>query len=259
MKDKASDLKRKSSLGVNTEHRMRLYARAAAAASVSTLALTKAAEATIVITNTNIPIHAGTPVLLDLNGDGIADFEFNLRTSSYHNIHENYLYGYGLTAGGGVIGQGQAVSAMIRGAKIGAGGPFLRYGDIIEKSFLCTSLCGGATKAGYVFSQQLYGDWAGGHPNRFVGVKFKINGETHYGWVRLTVTVKHKGDGNGPTGKFSATITEYGYESVANKSCGAGLPGASEDANVGEKANSGPSLGMLAVGAEGLQIWREED
>ena len=76
-------------------------------------------------------------------------------------------------------------------------------------------------------------------------------GQTHYGWVRLTVTVKHKGTGHGPTGSFSATITEYGYESVANKSCDAGLPGAATS-NVDHASamteqesdpKSGPGLG----------------
>jgi len=268
MKDKASDLKGKPSLGGTTNHRMRLYSLAAAAASVSALALAQPAEATIVITNKNIPIHSGTPVMLDLNGDGIADFQFYLRTSSYHSVRGNSLSLQKLTAGGGVIGQGEAVSALIRGAKIGPGGPFGSFVGAIENSFLCTTKrCAGGTQSGYTFNQQLYGNWAGGQPNRFVGVKFKINGKTHYGWVRLTVTVKHKGNGHGPTGSFSATITEYGYESVANKSCGAGLPGAAApEAPHGSlvpkqetSLKTGPALGMLALGADALPLWRRDD
>jgi hypothetical protein len=261
MKDKASDLKGKPSLGGTTDHRMRLYSLAAAAASVSALALAQPAEAEIIITNKTIPIHAGTPVTLDLNGDGIADFQFYLRTYFFHNTSNNYLYGYNLTAGGAVIGQGGLLSAMARGAKIGPGGPFLgsKVEHFVEVSHMCTTLCSGGTRAGYTFDQQLDGNWAGGHPNRFVGVKFKINGKIHFGWVRLTVTVKQKGTGTGPKGSFSATITEYGYESVANKSCGAGLSGASAAVNLDEKPSSGPSLGMLAAGADGLQVWRAGD
>lgn len=268
MAHKPSDQKAKSSLGSTADHRMRLYELAAAAASVSALALAQPAEAEIIITNKTIPIHAGTPVMLDLNGDGIADFEFNLRSSSYHSVGEYYLYLQKLTAGAGVIGQGQAVSALIRGAKIGPAGPFGPYADVIENSFLCTTKrCAAGTQSGYTFNQQLYGNWAGGHPNRFIGVKFQIKGKTHYGWIRLTVTIKHKGDGHGPTGSFSGTITEYGYESVANKSCGAGLAGAAAPKaphrSLAPKQEgslkTGPALGMLALGAEAIPLWRRDD
>ena len=268
MADKPSDQKGKSSLGSTADHRMRLYELAAAAASVSALALAQPAEAEIIITNKTIPIHAGTYVNLDLNGDGIADFQFYLRTSNYHSVAENYLYIFNQTAGGGAIGQGDAVSALIRGAKIGPRGPFSPFLHTIENSFLCTTKrCAGGTQSGYTFNQQLYGNWAGGHPNRFIGVKFQIKGQTHYGWIRLTVTIVHKGNGHGPTGSFSATITEYGYESVANKSCGAGLPGAAAPevphaSLVPKQKNSletGPALGMLALGADAMPLWRRDD
>jgi hypothetical protein len=269
MEDKQADLKGKRNRGGTTDHRMRLYSLAAAAASVSALALAQPAEAEIIITNKTIPIHAGIPVPLDLNGDGIADFQFYLVTNTYHHTSNNYLAGYTLTAGGAVIGQGGLLSAMARGAKVGPGGPFLgsKVEHFVEVSHMCTTFCSGGTKAGYTFDQQLDGNWAGGHPNRFIGVKFKINGKIHFGWVRLTVTVKHKGNGKGPTGSFSATITEYGYESVANKSCGAGLPGAAapeapHGSSVPKQENSlktGPALGMLALGADALPLWRRDD
>jgi len=259
----------KPALSGTTDHTLRLYSLAAAAASVSALALAQPAEAEIVITNKTIPIHAGTPVMLDLNGDGIKDFEFSLSNYSYKIFSNNKLYVQGLTAGNGIVGRGQAASAMLRGAKIGPGGPFIHsyYRVVTEVSHLCTQSCG--LKSGYSFDQSLYGKWGGGQPNRFVGVKFKINGETHYGWVRLTITVKKKGSGKGPKGSFSGTITEYGYESVANKSCGAGLPGASaapsdtaHNSGVPQQKDflkTGPSLGMLAAGSEGMPLWRREE
>lgn len=259
MKTKSSYLTDKPSLAGAADHRVRLYTLAAAAASVSAFALALPAEATIVITNTNIPIHAGTPVTLDLNHDGISDFQFYLRDSNYHNTSGHYLYILGLTPGAAVIGK-PLPSALLRGAKIGPAGPFLASSlqHLIQNSFICTSYCGGGTQPGYTFDQQLYGNWAGGHPNRFLGVKFNINGKTHYGWIRMTVTVEQKGTGTGPKGSFSATITEYGYESVAGKSCGAGLPGAAAAAPL-EKKSRGPSLGMLALGAEGMPLWRREE
>ena len=72
---------------------------------------------------------------------------------------------------------------------------------------------------------------------------------------------------HGPTGSFSATITEYGYESVANKPCDAGLAGPTvPDADharampVQESVGkTGPALGMLALGAEALPLWRRDE
>ena len=225
MRHQASSQANKPELSGTAEHGLRFYALAATAASVSVLALAQPAEGEVIITNKTIPIHANKAVLLDLNGDGVNDFEFFLSHYTIDNSINNNLsvFPYAERADA-VIGKSYMASAMLRGAKIGPGGPFIRtyggYGIPIEQSVLCTQNCGG--KSGYSFDQRLEGKWAGGQPNRFIGVRFKINGQTHYGWVRLTVTVKHKGSGSGPTGSFSATITEYGYESVANKSvrCG---------------------------------------
>jgi len=270
MRHQASSQAKKPALSGTAEHGLRFYALAATAASVSVLALTQPAEGEIIITNKTIPIHANKAVLLDLNGDGVNDFEFFLSHYSIDNSINNNLsvFPYAERADA-VIGKSYMASAMLRGAKIGPGGPFIRtyggYGIPVEQSVLCTQNCGG--KSGYSFDQRLEGKWAGGQPNRFIGVKFSINGQTHYGWVRLTVTVKHKGNGHGPTGSFSATITEYGYESVANKSCDAGLPGAATS-NVDHASamteqeslrKSGPGLGMLAVGAEAMPLWRRDE
>ena len=87
-------------------------------------------------------------------------------------------------------------------------------------------------------------------------MKFLIHGTTHFGWVRVTVkNSKVKG------GTLSATITEYGYETIANKKVLAGLPSnnaqVSEGTTQTERAN-GPSLGRLALGSEGLAMWRRE-
>ncbi len=272
MRHQASSQAEKPVLSGTAEHGLRFYALAATAASVSVLALAQPAEGEVIITNKTIPIHANKLVLLDLNGDGVNDFVFALSNYTLGNTIYNHLYvsqAHSPSFGDNVIGASYAASALLRGAKIGPGDRFIRtyahYGIPIEKSTLCTQNCGG--KSGYSFDQGLSGKWGGGHPNRFIGVKFQIMGQTHYGWIRLTVTVKHKGTGHGPTGSFSATITEYGYESVANKSCDAGLPGAATS-NVDHASampeqesarKTGPALGMLAVGAEAMPLWRRDE
>ena len=89
-------------------------------------------------------------------------------------------------------------------------------------------------------------------PNRFVGVKFLIKGKTHFGWVRITVTTN-------PNKGLSATITEYGYETIPNRpmlagvaSKNAAIPEAKRDGAIGRRV----SLGSLALGVGGMNLWR---
>lgn len=90
-------------------------------------------------------------------------------------------------------------------------------------------------------------------------MKFLIKGTTHYGWVRATVK-----NTKNPSGSLTGTITEYGYETIANKAVFAGLPSTAAEVReeIGQsgtgKSNSA-SLGMLALGADGLVIWRREE
>ena len=62
---------------------------------------------------------------------------------------------------------------------------------------------------------------------------------------------------------MSATITAYAYETVANKIIEAGIGGAAsaiESAAQNQISQPArPSLGMLALGANGLPLWRREE
>jgi hypothetical protein len=83
-----------------------------------------------------------------------------------------------------------------------------------------------------------------------------IGGETHYGWVRLKV---------GKLTTFSAVVTGYAYETVANKAI---LAGKTHSTPAKSAANAVPmpapvpqpaTLGLLARGADGMAIWRREE
>ncbi len=240
------------SLSESIDKRLKLYGMAAAAASVALLALVEPAEAEIVITNKKIPIprcdglHT-CPVKVDLNHDGIADFSFTLGYYGYGQNVNAQLHVTPLT-GGEAMGQAEAslAFALVRGAKIGPSAQFASVsGLVLERSSYCTFSCSER--------HNLNGNWGGNHPNRFLGVKFVIHGKTHYGWIRVTVTTS-------TSAPMSAEITEYGYETIANKSCGAGLPGASAaPSDDGRNSDAGPALGMLALGADALPLWRRDD
>jgi hypothetical protein len=88
-----------------------------------------------------------------------------------------------------------------------------------------------------------------------MGVKFQLNGKTHYVWVRLNIETTS--NPNGPP--LTASITEYAYESVANKTIKAGATtSTAEVPTENTQKQVGPSLGMLAAGSNGMPLWRRE-
>lgn len=246
--------------------RMKLYSLAAAAAGVSMLALSPSADAKVVITNTNIQIPlcvelSPCSVSIDLNGDGIKDVKLSL-LSSYNQTWNYRLLTVAGQNGGSIIGSagtghnGPYASCLVRGAKIGASDHFLTGKETVEESFVRYY---SSTTQQRPPKKTLYGKWGGNHPNRFLGVTFKIGGKTHYGWIRITVKISAGNTGFPP---MSATITEYGYETVANKSLGAGLASTNSADNHAPTMTEPPrsaSLGMLALGAEGLSLWRRDE
>jgi hypothetical protein len=112
-----------------------------------------------------------------------------------------------------------------------------------------------------------YGSWLE-VSNRYLGLSFKIDGQVHYGWARLS-TKSSQGS------RIVALLTGYAYEMEPNKPIIAGDTGGVADDAADHELQpqfvpaSGvppkdllklaPSLGALASGAPGLAIWRRED
>ena len=224
--------------------RTSFYSLAAAAASVSMLALAQPAEGSVVITNVNIPITS-KGISIDLNKDGVTD------------VHFKYFSDPGASNGSwyfsvkGVVGNAIDAStksedalALARSAKIG---PSAHFGNTQANPLLME-----AKYCNYA-GCKLYGDWGANQPNKFIGVKFKIKGAVHYGWIRVTITT------NKVAGKpMKGTVTEYGYETVANKVVKAGLTSSSVAQAHQQITPRSASLGALALGADGLPFWRRE-
>ena len=103
------------------------------------------------------------------------------------------------------------------------------------------------------------GPWAE-TTRRYLGLKFIIQGQIHYGWARLNVTATIKG--------IYGAISEYAYETVPNKPIRTGqqkgFARTKHNAELGPVPLDAPApmpgdLGSLAGGAAGLALRRAED
>jgi hypothetical protein len=246
----------------NLNRQVAQYSLAAAVAGVSMLALVQPAAGEVVVTKKTIhlPLANGgviEPIKISMANNGVDNFKFSFYTDqSYRHLEVG-----GASLGDQLqVGTGPAFDvyfgALPRGAKIGPNIPssFFNVGGIVEISL-------GNGPSNRIF----FGDWGGSPQNRYLGVRFPINGEVHYGWIRLTVTTNP--DPHTPV--MSATITGYAYETVANKAIKAGTaaiavsevntPTAEVQVPKNIQNQSGPALGMLAVGADALPLWRREE
>jgi hypothetical protein len=240
-----------------------LYSLAAATAGVSLLALAQPAAGEVAVTRKTIQIPVTTsdmphPVRISMANNGINNFNFNLSSSppnSFRTFAFRALDMGGSTSNANPILKGffrTYTPALPRGAQIGASATFSPVGVEVEATY-------GARNY-----RRSIGYWGGNPKDHYVGVRFQLKGETHYGWIRLTVTTST--DPKGPA--MSAKITGYAYETVANKPIKAGTAGTAAAAEkptaegqvpANIRIQRGPSLGMLALGTDALPMWRREE
>ena len=250
-----------SKLSKPLHQRLNMYALAAGAAGVSALALTTRAEAKIVYTPAHVIV--GRPFALDLNHDGIVDFYILNRYSHFNYKHAlsvcQVISSYhGPFCRDSPTNEIRALASVGRefgaalhpGAKIQRGDQFGRLIPL------------GGLEAFNKTSRFWYGPWVDGGMgvrNRYLGLKFKINGRFHFGWARITVTTT--------SDNFTATLTGYAYETIPGKGIIAGQTKGPDEIPAEQPNPAAPSmpapepatLGALAMGAPGLSIWRRED
>jgi hypothetical protein len=212
-----------STLSRSLHHRLNMYALAASAAGAGLLALNTPAEAEIVYTKTDLVIAGAERYNLHLNSNKIVDFTVvNFFTTTCPDSCAQDIYlkpAAGNSEVGSIKNFGHFAAALNKGAVIGPKAHFLAGTANMREAFS---------------TQPSTGPW--GHvKNRFLGLKFQIDGKTHYGWARLT------GSGSG-LGGLVVTMTGYAYETVPDKAIVAGQTSGSDD------AVEPPTLGRLALG-----------
>jgi hypothetical protein len=112
-----------SKLSKSLDHRLNLYSLAANAAGVSVLALTSPSQAKIVFTPAHIKITPNHKLALDLNHDGIKDFELvDTAAGSSDSLAINPLQsGNALAQANGDCNPSVGVAALKAGVLIGKG------------------------------------------------------------------------------------------------------------------------------------------
>jgi len=242
-------------------HRLNLYALGAAAAGVGILAAAPASEAKVVYTPAHVVIPGGG-YFLDLNHDGINDFNLNLNGNSRGRSDSGYFSARPVASANLIWGQG----AVKFGPRPRVAAFDLPAGAQLGPNNEQAQPAGSKLLAGYYFfgttgglgGNGTGGDWAKDVSNHYLGFAFSINGETHFGWARLNVTMS-------PTHVIHALLTGYAYETVPNKPIFTGktsdeaeTPQASLAPSAATERPPLASLGALALGSSGLQIWRRE-
>lgn len=215
-------------LRASLERNLLAYA-AAAGAGAACIAFSQPAVAEVLYTPANVRIggHAFTQYDLDVNQDGVLDFEF-LPFSYAHFDRYIVLYAFGIGSQN-VRGSIQvakdhvAYDAAARnpGAVIGPGSDFTWFTRMGAEF---SNFNGTITNSG--------GTWLNVQ-GRYLGLQFKINGATHYGWARLNVRFVESNQL-----LVQAVLTGYAYETQPDTPIIAGDTG-----------TSGTSLGQLALGS----------
>jgi hypothetical protein len=240
------------SLPDSVHRRLNMYVLVASAAGLgSSLALVQPSDAKIIYTPACKRLPINQHFFLDLNHDGTADFLF-LTTSSCR-APKAELYVRPEQNENRIVGSFQSAAALRPRARIGPRARFVGNDSYARMAQMFTTTNG----------EHCIGPWANaclGVRNRYLGLKFAIKGKIHFGWARLNVRPDFCG-----RGKFDARLTGYAYETVPGKPIIAGATKGPHDdaqptpASISTQTPAPATLGMLALGAPGLAIWRREE
>jgi hypothetical protein len=229
-------------LGNALDKKLAAYVAAATAAGVAVFAAPDAA-AEIRYTPVHVLVASGATYWIDFNHDSVNDF----------GLHRRQIFGGSLLlavpddAGvnevvQAISGRSDSAAALMVGAAIGPNQKFASRTSYAYSGFVMAQV--GSSASGTFFT----GPWKD-QIKKYLGLKFFVNGELHYGWVRMTVTNDLK----------LTAVTGFAYETEPNKPIRAGNESGTDDEFAGGPLPSSweiskpATLGGLALGWPVLQ------
>lgn len=246
--------RRAAELSRNLEKRLVAYV---AAAGGGLIVFSQPAAAQIIYTPSNIPMAqgfaGGAITQFDINNDGTPDFAFSNFSYLTHGFGAVDLKISPDVTGNAIVGillsgqQRTTAAALADGVEVGPNANFQSQGLYMAGVFF------GSTNTLHS------GSWLSVE-TAYLGLKFMVNGETHYGWARIKFV--------SPVGFnfLSGSIAGYAYESTPNQPILTGQtsgtmkktkqPGQPNAAVRIVPAARAQSLGMLAAGAVATPLWR---
>jgi hypothetical protein len=234
------------------EKKLIAYAAAASAAGVGVLACSLPVEGKVVSTVNWIQIVPGGTASIDLNNDGLADFQFSnpIKRSYYRYRFYGTLKILLQAQSNAIWGTGGSASALGSGVTIGSSGKFQPGHQLMGRTSYRFHY------GAYYGTYRSSGQWKQTSRN-YLGLKFTINGEVHFGWARVNAVATNGG--------MYAAVSEYAYETQPNKSIRTGQTGGTAKNKHQRRSGSGSlkspaaagSLGNLAAGASGAAARRK--
>jgi hypothetical protein len=207
-------------LRAGLEKSLSAYAAVSAAAGVSLLALNPPAEAKIVYTPAHISILNKKPYPLDLDHDGVTDFllsnvlwegsaSFVQGVRAGASNPGNGVWGRGVFAQGSWVSYNRHCSSGFAAAL--PAGFQVRPNNLYFQKSNCWVMGwqAGSGRCGCNSIPETFGQWMY-TKNHYLGLKFMIGSEVHYGWARFSIILPQ----NEP---LQATLTGYAYETIPNK------------------------------------------
>jgi hypothetical protein len=231
------------------------YALAAGAAGVAALACAPQAEAAPVCKTLSISISATNTIPFNPAGEKFPPFQiaqttFNTVTSGSFGQLSVWNRGFFTPNSKGanvLLGKSNFPAALASGASIGPGGDFGKGGSY---GLLFTYGVGSPSHRRHGTISNHFGNLKLQATN-LVGLQFSQNGNVHYGWARLQITLQ----------KGRIDYLGWGYESTPSTAITAGscsaddkstAPKTTASATNDNATSGGASLGMLALGAAGI-------
>jgi hypothetical protein len=229
--------RRTAELSKSLHQQLNMYALAAGAAGLGLLTLAHPAEGKIVYTPANLPLMNQNQVFFDLNHDGINDFFFYGQSISRRSISTFF---FRLTVspaqkGNAVWGiesneHASCAASLPGGVRVGSKRPFQANRAVLLD-------WSGGPNGGTA-----YCPWTGKIGKAYLGLKFVIKGQTHFGWARVRTASIYP---------YKVFLTGYAYETIPNKPI---TTGATKGPDVTTVYPT--SLGHLAAGASAIPAWR---